>query len=82
MLQKKSSQEGNNIDETVDTHTNENGEVNPDADATSDKHTKLSVENKHNDSEVPTNGGSDPGTPNPTKGIVQKFEDGCLDLIC
>ena len=42
--------------------------VHPGADAISDKHTKGTVDNKQIDSEVPTNGGSDPGTPNPAKG--------------
>ena len=49
MLTKKSSEEGNNIYETIDTNTTENVEVHPEADAISDKHTKGSVENKHND---------------------------------
>ena len=47
----------------MDEHTNENGEVHPDDDAISDKHTKGSVENKQIDSEEPTNGGSDISIP-------------------
>ena len=63
MLTKKSSEEGNNIYETIDTNTTENVEVHPEADAISDKHTKGSEENKQIDSEEPTNGGSDISIP-------------------